>query len=597
MQRQAGPDQPDVLLESFAGDASSRSYRFSGCEAVIRADAPDQVAAAFAEIERAVARGRHAAGFVSYEAAAGLNPDLAVTGKTELPLVWFGIFAERRDCSGEETGLTTGNCLVSPPELAISDGDYMRAVGSIRDAIARGETYQVNFTTRQLFSVSGDPFILYRRMCRNQQAPFCAWIDIGSHRIISASPELFFTLNDGRLMMKPMKGTAPRKPRADDDRNQRALLATSTKDRAENLMIVDLVRNDLARIAETGSVAVPALFQVETYPTVHQLTSTVTARVRPEVGLTDIFRALFPCGSITGAPKRRTMEIIRELEIQPRGVYCGAIGYVSPGREAVFSVAIRTVVVDTATGAAEIGIGSGITWGSDTAGELRECLDKSAFLFRDSKPFWLIESLRFDRRGYLLLDRHLQRLAGSADYFGFCLDTDVLRSRLHDLGQGLSGVHKVRLLLAADGGITLESQALLPAVKAESPAIIAISPQQVSSSDPFLYHKTTRRSLYDEQLRAHPGCYDIIFLNERNEVTEGSYTTIVISLNGELLTPALDCGLLPGVLREELLEVGAISEAVLTLDDLKAAETIWLINSVRGWRECRIQNIKENHPC
>jgi para-aminobenzoate synthetase/4-amino-4-deoxychorismate lyase len=316
------------------------------------------------------------------------------------------------------------------------------------------------------------------------------------------------------------------------------------------------------------------------------MTSTVSARIRPEVGLTDIFRALFPCGSVTGAPKRRTMAIIRELEGRPRGVYCGAIGYVSPGREAVFSVAIRTAVVDAATGEAEIGIGSGITWDSDAAGELRECLDKSAFLTRDSSEFSLIESLRYDHLDFLLLERHLRRLAGSAAYFGFSFDSDALRDRLQILGQGLSGVHKVRVLLAADGSITLESRPLAGCDCTADGAAIAVSRQRVDSSDPFLYHKTTRREMYDEQLRAHPDCYDCIFLNERDEVTEGSYNTLVISLNGELLTPALDCGLLPGVLREELLEVGAVREAVLTMDHLQAAGTIWLVNSVCGWREC-----------
>jgi para-aminobenzoate synthetase/4-amino-4-deoxychorismate lyase len=586
MQRQAGPDHPDVLLESFAGGDKSRSYRFSGCEEIIQAVAPDQVAAAFAAVERAIARGRHAAGYVSYEASSALNPELPVTGKAELPLVWFGIFAVRLDCTFETTGELLGDCQVSPPESSISDSAYMSAVGSIREAIARGETYQVNYTTRQHFRISGDPFTLYRRMCRNQQAPFCAWLDIGTHRILSASPELFFALDDGLLTMKPMKGTSPRRPRADDDQRQRALLAASDKDRAENLMIVDLLRNDLARIAVTGSVQVPALFDVETYPTVHQMTSTVTARIMPEVGLTEIFRALFPCGSITGAPKRRTMEIIRELEVDPRGVYCGAIGYISPGREAVFSVAIRTVVVDAATGGAEIGIGSGITWGSDAAGELQECLDKSAFLTRSSDEFSLIESLRFDRQGYLLLERHLQRLAGSAAYFGFRLDISALHNRLQDFGQGLPGIHKVRVQLASNGSISVESQQIDTTDRAENAAKIAISHERVNSTDPFLYHKTTRRKLYDNQLRAHPGCFDVIFLNERNEVTEGSYNTIVISLRGELLSPALDCGLLPGVLRAELIEVGAVREAVLTLVDLQAADRIWLVNSVRGWREC-----------
>jgi para-aminobenzoate synthetase / 4-amino-4-deoxychorismate lyase len=583
---QENPHHPFVLLESFTGGANSRSYCFSGCEAVIRADGSDQVASAFAEVEQAIARGRHVAGFVSYEAASGLNPDLAYSEKGPLPLVWFGVFAERRDWSGESIGSHLGDCLVSPPVLTISETDYLSGVGSIHEAIARGETYQVNFTVRQRFSISGDPFVLYRRMCRNQQAPFCAWLDIGTHQVLSASPELFFALDGDRLTMKPMKGTAPRRPRADDDRRQRDLLAASAKDRAENLMIVDLVRNDLAQIAETGSVQVPTLFDVATYPTVHQITSTVTATVRPEVGLTDIFRALFPCGSITGAPKRRTMGIIRELEGQPRGVYCGAIGYVSPGREAVFSVAIRTVVVDSATGEAEIGIGSGITWDSDAGSEFRECLDKSAFLVRNSSEFSLTESLRFDQQGYLLLERHLQRLVGSAAYFGFSLDADALRDRLQCFGNGLSGAHKVRVLLADNGSVTVESQPVIATDRTVSPAVIELSQQRVNSSDTFLYHKTTRRALYDDQLRAHPHCYDVIFLNERDEVTEGSYNTIVIALKGELLTPALDSGLLPGVLRAELLEVGALREAVLTLGHLQAADTVWLVNSVRGWREC-----------
>jgi para-aminobenzoate synthetase/4-amino-4-deoxychorismate lyase len=584
------PNQPDVLLESFAHGDNSRSYRFSGCEAVILADTPEQVAAVLTQIEQAVAHGKHAVGFVSYEAASGLHPDLPVMEKGALPLVWFGIFAERLEGVREMAMSEAGDCLVSSPQLVISKADYATSVHSIREAISRGETYQVNFTTRQRFSISGDSFTLYRRMCRNQQAPFCAWFDIGTHRIISASPELFFALDDALLTMKPMKGTISRKPRADDDQRQRERLAASAKDRAENLMIVDLVRNDLAQIAETGSVQVPELFAIETFPTVHQMTSTVTARVKPEIRLTDIFRALFPCGSITGAPKRRTMEIIRGLEGQPRGVYCGAIGYVSPGREAVFSVAIRTVVMDAKSGEAELGIGSGITWDSDAEAELRECFDKSTFLIRDSDAFSLIESLRFDCHGYLLLERHLQRLAESAAYFGFSLDSDALRNRLLDFGKGLSAVHKVRVLLAADGDFTVESQPVMYPAGVAIAAEIALSDQRVNSADTFLYHKTTRRTLYDEQLRAHPGCYDVIFLNERNEITEGSYNTIVMSLKGELLTPALDCGLLPGVLRQELLEVGAVREAVLTLEDLRVSDAVWLVNSVRGWRECRMKS-------
>ncbi|MBK5275342.1 MAG: chorismate-binding protein [Desulfuromonadales bacterium] len=639
-QRQTEPHQPDVLLESFGGGANSRSYRFSGCESVITAHSPEQVVPALAEVEQAVALGKHAAGYVAYEAASGLNPDLPVSGKDSLPLVWFGIFSERLDCTGQTTSGSSGDCLVSPPELAIDEAAYRSAVGAIREAIARGETYQVNFTTRQRFRITGDPFVLYRRMCRNQRAPFCAWLDIGTHRILSASPELFFSLDDDLLTMRPMKGTAARLPRADDDRRQRELLTASAKERAENLMIVDLVRNDLSTIAETGSVKVLSLFDVETFPTVHQLTSTVTARVRPEVGLTGIFRALFPCGSVTGAPKQRTMEIIKGLETSPRRVYCGAIGYVSPqnnknlppfqgegrggdgvdcttsmacqnkphpppnlplerggmkdtnfghlsGIEAVFSVAIRTAVVETATGNAELGIGSGITWDSDAGSEYRECLAKSAFLTRSADQFSLIESLRYDEQGYLLLERHLRRMASSAAYFGFAFDGKSLRGRLMDAGEPLIGPHKVRVLLAEDGNISIDSQTLQQHAPA-APCLVTVSRKRMNSDDPFLYHKTTRRELYDRELREHPDCYDVIFLNERGELTEGCFNSLVVAKAGELLTPALECGLLPGVLREELLEVGAMREALLTLEDLLTADTVWMVNSVRGWRECII---------
>ena len=579
---------PTVLLESFAGASFPRSFRFDGLESVAIARTTGEVVPALREVEEAVARGRHAAGFVSYEAAAGLNPDLPAAEPGGMPLVWFGIFSERHECRPGTAGAETGDCRVSPPVTAMDRASYGVAIAAIRAAIARGETYQINFTTRQRFGFQGTPFALYRRMCRNQQAPFCAWIDAGSRRILSASPELFFSMKDGLLTMRPMKGTAPRAASPDADRAERERLAASPKERAENLMIVDLVRNDLATIAETGSVTVPSLFDVEAYPTVYQMTSTVTARPRPGIGITDIFTALFPCGSVTGAPKRRTMEIIGDLERESRGVYCGAIGYCSPGGEAVFSVAIRTAILDMATHTGELGLGSGITWDSEAGAEYRECLAKGAFLHREPPDFCLIESLRHDKEGFLLLERHLRRLAESAAYFGFCYDSDSLRARLAALGGELFGVHKVRVLLAADGTLTLEAEPLPPPSPPAPSGMLAVSRIRVDSTDPFLYHKTTRRELFEQEHRRHPDGMDVLFLNERGEVTEGSYNTIVVSLHGELLTPALSCGLLPGILREELIEVGAIREALLTPADLKKADTIWLVNSVRGWRECNI---------
>lgn len=618
---QITPQQPTALLESCSTGPFAHSFRFEGQEAVIIADTPDQVPAALARVEEAVARGCHGVGYVAYEAASGLNPALSTGEAGGLPLVWFGIFRERVACTSQREEPAADGGRVSAPRLAVTKDHYFAAVKSIREAISRGDTYQVNYTTRQHFTVEGDPFSLYRRMCRNQQAPFCAWLNIGSHQILSASPELFFALQGDRITMKPMKGTAARLPSADADQRQRERLLASPKERAENLMIVDLIRNDLSMIAETGSVTVPKLFEVETFPTVHQMTSTVNATVKPGIGLTDIFRALFPCGSVTGAPKRRTMEIISKLETSPRGVYCGAIGYVSPGGEAVFSVAIRTAVVETATGQGQMGIGSGITWDSNADDEYRECLTKSAFLTRDNCHFSLIESIRHDQEGYLLLERHLGRLADSAAYFGFRLDLDNLTARLDKVGRNLAGPHKVRVLLAEDGSISVEAQPIsgsfnLPSLQGEDwggdgveegeiknllpfsegkgtadekPSWLAVAEQHVDSADPFLFHKTTRRELYDQTLRDHPDCYDVIFQNERGEITEGCFNNIVISLEGKLLTPTLSCGLLPGALRQELLEVGSIREAVLTKEDLLAAEKIWLINSVRGWRECQLR--------
>lgn len=587
----AVPDSspPIVLLESFANGRFSQSFHFAGLEKIVIARSSDDVMRALGEIESAVSEGKHAAGFVGYEAATGLNPDLAVMDSvSDLPLVWFGIFTEKRLCSagGDSGGM--GESHVSPPVLDIDRNAYDASVKHIREAIAAGETYQVNFTTRQRFTLAGDPFTLYRRMCRNQPAPFCAWLDTGTHRILSASPELFFSLENNLLTMKPMKGTAPRLPRSDEDLKQRELLAQNSKERAENLMIVDLVRNDLATLAEIGGVEVPALFDVETFPTVHQMTSTVTARIRPDVRLVDIFCALFPCGSVTGAPKRRTMELIKQLETSPRELYCGAIGYVSPGREAVFSVAIRTAVVESATGSGVIGIGSGITWDSNPGSEFQECLNKSAFMFRDSSRFRLIESLRFDDDGYLLLDRHLQRLADSAAYFGFDLDVTALRNRLSELECRLSGVNKVRILLDHKGTTEVEAAPLPASGREAGIAMVAVSQQRVDSRDPFLYHKTSRRAFYDGERTSHPQWYDLLFLNERGELTEGSFNTLVILLEGELVTPELQSGLLPGVLREELLQAGAVREMILTLDELGRAERVWLVNSVRGWRECKI---------
>lgn len=577
-------ERPVALFESFVAGNQGRSFRFCGMERVLSARTPAEVVPLLAAVERAVAAGRHAAGFVSYEAASALDPALPAHAQGGWPLAWFGLFAERAEV---EPGVVTvpGECRLAVPPPEWSEARYAAAFGAVKGYIAAGDSYQVNLTFRRRFRFAGEPFAVYRQLCAAQPAAFCAWLDLGEGVLASASPELFFSRSGDQITMRPMKGTAPRGRDAMDDRRLREQLAASPKERAENLMIVDLVRNDLGRIAVTGSVDVPRLFAVESYPTLHQMTSTVTARLRAGVGLADIFRALFPCGSVTGAPKRRSMGIIRELESGPRGPYCGAVGFVSPGDEAVFSVAIRTAVLDLRRGAGEMGIGSGVTADAEAAAEYRECLQKAVFFTRQAEPLQLIETLRWaPSQGYVLLERHLRRLTTSAAELGFACDLDEVRRRLLAAAPRVAGSHKVRLLLAADGSVTVGAEQLRSGAGAGGPARVALAAEVIDSAEPLLKHKTTWRPWYDGVLDRYPGCLDVLFCNERGEVTEGTVHNLVVEKAGRLVTPPVTGGLLPGTLREELVERGLLHEAVVTRQELLSARRLWLINSVRGWR-------------
>ncbi len=580
--------RPQALFESFLPGTAGRSFRFAGLARRLVAETPEQVPALLAEVEQAVASGRHAAGFVSYEAASGLDPALPAHPRGGLPLAWFGLFAER---IAVEPGTATvaGACRLLTPEPSWNFAAYADAFGKIGAYIAAGDSYQVNLTFRERFRFAGEPFALYRQLCVAQPAAFCAWLDCGDVAIASASPELFFARRGAEIVMRPMKGTARRGLTGADDLRSLEQLVASSKERAENLMIVDLVRNDLGRIAETGSVAVPQLFAVESYPTLHQMTSTVTARLRENTSLTDIFRALFPCGSVTGAPKRRSMEIIAELEEGPRGLYCGALGFVSPGEEAVFSVAIRTAVLDLRRGEGELGVGSGVTADAEADAEYRECLGKAAFLTKQAEPLHLVETLLWDDvRSYFLLERHLQRLAISAAALGFACPIDEVKRQL-SVAPVKEGRYKVRLLLAADGAITVTAEALPSRASLTAPARVTLAAEAIDSREPLLYHKTTWRPWYEGVLERHPGCLDVLFCNRRGEITEGTVHNLVVEKAGRLVTPPVSCGLLPGTLRRELLERGVVNEAVLRREDLYAARRLWLINSVRGWRRVILQ--------
>lgn len=577
---------PDILIESYSG-GRVQTTTFEGFVDHVSAFSVDEIIPALSQVESAVRAGFYAAGFLSYEAAPGLDPSLTTRIWADFPLLWFGIFrgCSIRDKQEAIDSWGTKSYLLSPWNPSIIKADYIQSVGRIREYIASGDTYQVNYTFRLKSSFSGNARDLYRDLCQAQRARYCAFLDIGRYSILSASPELFFSLENRNLTVRPMKGTARRGRWFTEDVEFASLLKSSDKERAENLMIVDLLRNDMGRISETGSVMVTSLFDIETLETVHQMTSTVNSRLRANAGLADLLRALFPCGSVTGAPKRRSMEIIAELEDSPRGLYTGCIGYVSPGMEqAFFNVAIRTVVIDAENGDAELGVGSGITWDSAPDSEFEECLTKGRFAVYAPPRHVLLESILFEEgKGFFLLGRHLERLEESGRYFGFTMDIPSIRDGLLHFAERLSGNMKVRLSVSRDGAFTIQAEDISENIESNRP-LIAIAVARVERTNPFLYHKTSCREVYEREKAARPDCVDVIFLNERDEITEAANNNIVIRKEGELVTPPLECGLLPGIFRGHLLDRGEIREQVFTLEDLMHAEEVFLINSVRKWR-------------
>jgi para-aminobenzoate synthetase/4-amino-4-deoxychorismate lyase len=573
-----------VRLDAPGG---GRSFRFAGPRGVLRAETTDEVLPVLAAVERAVAEGLHAAGFVAYEAAPAFDPAFRThPPDPRLPLAWFALY-ERREEAHPEYDEADGAAELGPWRIDLDEAEYVRRIGRVRELIAAGDSYQVNLTARLTAPFRGDPRALYERLCLGQRSGFCAFLDLGGGRsVVSASPELFFRLDGDGLELRPMKGTRPRGRWVDEDRALAAELAASPKDRAENLMIVDLLRNDAGRVADFGSVRVERLFDVERYETVHQMTSTIRAVPRPDAGLADVFRALFPCGSVTGAPKVRTMEIIHDLETGPRGVYCGAIGFASPG-EAVFSVGIRTLLLDAGAGTAELGVGSGVTWDSDAAAEYGETWSKAAFARRPPADFELLETLLWEPgSGWYLLEGHLARLAASAEYFGYRYNEELARaSLLPALFAFFRDPLRVRVLVERDGVMSVESTELSWAPPFPR---VAVSAEPVDSRDPMLYHKTTRRDAYERRAAARPDCDDVLLVNERGELTESTIANLVVRMEGALWTPPLDAGLLPGVLRAELLARGEIRERVLFPEDLARADEIWLVNSVRKWRRAML---------
>ncbi len=581
-----------VLLDNNSG-AGPPSLLFSEPQDIIAAWTPEEVPAALKRIEDGVAAGLHAAGFFAYELGYVVEPKLSalMPEKRNVPLLWIGLYKAPVEMTGAEvehwlaTHTRSGDFSFTDVKLSWNEAQYLERFGEVIEKIRAGDIYQLNLTFKARFKLSGSPLTFFLDLRQKQRVAYGGIVDTGEVTVLSASPELFIEQDGRTVFTRPMKGTAPRAGTLEADAVARKQLAEDVKQRAENLMIVDLMRNDIGRIAEIGSVDVTDLFTVETYKTLHQMTSGVRATLKPGVGVAELLRGIFPPGSIVGAPKIHAQELIRQLESEPRGVYCGAIGYIAPGGRSLFNVAIRTAVIfRNADG--EMGIGSGVVFDSQGPKEYAECLLKMKFLTDPVKRFELIETMLFDKDagGLVLLERHIERLATSARYFAYVYDEAGVRRALQDAVAGKDGRLRVRLLLAEDGRLTVTTMPLPPA---DPHAVMrfAVSSSCVDSADLFLFHKTTRRELYDREWQEYAdrlGTDEVIYLNERGELAEGSRTTIFIERGGKLLTPQLSAGLLPGTLRAELLAAGKVEEAVLTLADLQSAEAIFLGNSVRG---------------
>ena len=578
---------PLVLLEDArSGHEAVRLY--TAPDDVLCARTSGEVETVLEQAERQLRSGKHIAGYFSYELGYLGEPRLAplLQQSRGTPLVWLGVFP-RCAVREDRSSLLSGNAraYAGPLTLEWDEAEYSRRFQRVHELIARGDAYQVNLTFRAGFPFVGDPWALYEALKPHARAGYCAFVADRERHILSLSPELFFEISaDGTIRARPMKGTAARGSDPVSDAHMRAHLLASDKERAENLMIVDLLRNDLARIADVGSVAVDSLFEIETLPTLHQLVSTVTARKTAPIEIAEILRALFPCGSVTGAPKIRAMQIIRELEQSLRGVYCGAIGAFSPDGPAVFNVAIRTLTITGNRG--ELGVGGGVVYDSRATEEYRECLLKARYYEAARVPISLIETLRWSPGGgFVRGERHLARMALSASVFGIPFELSAVRGQMAQAVAGAEKPMRVRLTLSETGQFSARAGPLDEGSR-DRPWRYRISAATVVSQDVLLAHKTSRRDLFDDEHASavRAGLDEVLFLNERGELTEGSRTNIFAEIDGRLVTPPLSCGLLDGCLRRELLEEKRCTELVLMPADLRRARAVFVGNSLRGLR-------------
>lgn len=593
---------PFVFLETAAPERENKSsFLFTGFKDILVFNRGDDVEEFFRKAEDFLKNGRWLSGYFSYEFGYWLEPALYhLRQNSGLPLVWLGVCespvvchpdgrvhrgtsAAPRDDSKEKAPRPA--YVIENIRSNISRREYFSKIGRIKKYIERGLTYETNFTFKIKFDFRGDILDFYLNLRRAQPTPYSALINTGESAVLSLSPELFFRQQGRKITTRPMKGTFSRGFTSAEDRKNVGQFKEDKKIKAENLMIVDLLRNDLGRVCER--VRVPGLFEVERHPTLYQMTSTVEGRLKDETGIKDIFSSLFPSGSVTGAPKIKTMEIINRLEKGPRGIYTGAIGYISPQKNACFNVAIRTAFLKDGKG--ELGVGGGVIYDSSESGEYDEALLKAKFLTGNFSGFSLIETILWrEKKGYYLLGSHLNRLVDSCRYFSIPLGLSKLKADLKNLEKKMgAGKWRVRVLVSRGGDVSIEKE-LMEGIAV--PVKVKISARKVNPDNVFLYHKTTLRDMYDkERAKARKGgFFEVIFLNTKGEITEGSITNIFVLKGKNLYTPPVGCGLLPGVLRERLLKEGKAREKVIYREDVLGADKVYIGNSVKGLLETKI---------
>ncbi|WP_419893427.1 aminodeoxychorismate synthase component I [Oceanobacillus kimchii] len=580
--------QTGKLIFDFAFDEQKKKRLvFLDPVDMIVANAKSEVISAMEKIETYTNQGYYAGGYISYEAGEGFDNNLKTSDDFELPLIMMGIYKQPLEKSIDEQECPQTSELFDW-EMSTSKKNYLKHVSTIKNSIAQGDTYQVNYTVRLHSNDVVCDHDLYEKLSKAQKANYSAHLQLGRYNIVSASPELFFQLKNGKILTKPMKGTMKRGKSIEEDIRNKQLLSESIKDQAENLMIVDLLRNDISKIAKKGTVNVPKLFNIESYPTVFQMTSTVSAEIEENVGIIDIFKALFPCGSITGAPKQSTMQIIQELENSPREVYCGSIGYITPNQEALFNVAIRTALIDTEQNTMSYGVGGGITWDSDPEAEYLEAWAKAEILKSlNETNIELLETMKYENGHFFLINNHLNRLNKSAEYFNFSISIKEIEQKLYKYAEenlNQKQAYRVRLLANKRGEIKINST-IIPVINEKTNYSFQLAASPINKKNPYYYHKTTFRKMYEKFREELGNAFDILLWNDKEELTEFTMGNLVVKVEGEYWTPPIKSGLLAGTFRQQLIDEKKIKERIISKSELESVDEIWFINSVRGWMQ------------